>query len=96
MKKQILLSAFLISLSLAANAAESTFKTRAESNAERRALDAAADQRDIEQLKASQDILAELQKSNTVSAEISTKLDKLIESSDANNLLMQTLLQRTE
>ena len=96
MKKQILLSAILVSLSIAANAEESVFKTKSDANAERRAMDAAIDQRSAEQLKVSQDLLVELQKSNALNTEISAKFDKLIESSDANNVLMDTLLKRTE
>ena len=94
MKKLSLLLA-LISLFVVASAAHAFTNTK-EATAQRRLIEQQATERNVEILKASQDAVVELQKSNALNAEISAKLDKLIESSDANNLLMETLLQRTE
>jgi len=102
MKKQIILSLLLVSLTVSANAADpvaastKVFKTNADVVAESRALEVEQRQVQVDQLKASQDILVELQKGNAVNAEISAKLDKLIENSATNNMLMGTLLKRTE
>ena len=94
MKKHLLILA-LISLSVSASAA-GAFSNTKEATAQRRLVEQQATERDVEMLKASQDIVTEMQKSNALNAEISAKLDKLIESSAKNNLLMETLLQRTE
>lgn len=96
MKKQIIISLLLISVSAAANAESKTFTSKADTANARRALEEAELQRDVDKLKASQELVEELKISNKINTEISTKLDKLLESSDANNLLMETLLKRTE
>jgi predicted RNA-binding protein with EMAP domain len=95
MKKQIFFLLIAFSLSQTAHAADS-FTSQRDVNAKREAMEAAKIQRETDQVKYSQQSFEELQKSNKLNAEISAKLDKLLESSDANNELMKTLLQRTE
>jgi hypothetical protein len=95
MKKHILSILILTAISANAHAADS-FTRQRDVNAKREEETAGKIQREVEQINYAKQNLQELQRSNKLNAEISAKLDKLIESSDANNALMETLLKRTE
>jgi len=94
MKKQILFLLVLLSFSMAAQAGVP--KNQKEINDERLKLAAQEIAREEKQAEYAQKNYEELQKSNQLNTEILEKLGKLYESSEKNNVLMKTLLKRTE
>jgi hypothetical protein len=95
MKTKTLYLAVLF-LAFSVQNAQAAFETRSDALEERRVLDAAELQREIDRTKALENSYEELQKANVLNLELNKKIDVLIENSTKNNQLLETLLQRTE